>query len=124
MSYKYILPVLFILCSCEGIFHKEDNEYFFLDSEQEKVDLLNGIYSSLVKVHNGNYFIMMSRADDVNFYFNYSFNYPDHHGCGRGGGVFFYNYIDGIKDELYLNLYKAVMQQYWVRPVFYALIVI
>ncbi len=107
MSYKYILPVLFILCSCEGIFHKEDNEFFFLDSEQEKVDLLNGIYSSLVKVHNGNYFIMMSRADDVNYYFNYSFHYPDHY-CYASGGNFFYNYVDGIKDELYLNLYKAI----------------
>ncbi|UCH14245.1 MAG: RagB/SusD family nutrient uptake outer membrane protein [Bacteroidales bacterium] len=104
MSYKYILLLLFIFYSCEGIFHKEDNEYFFLDSEQEKVDLLNGINSSLVKVHNGNYFWMMSRADDVNYYTNYGFSYPGH-ACSSSSSGGNYTYI---KDEIYLNLYKAI----------------
>ena len=104
MTYYYFLPVLFILCSCEGVFHKEDNEYFLLDSEQEKVYLLNGVYSSLVKVHNDNYFVMMSRADDVNYYTYHAFRYPDGGGCSSSGSLNATFY----KDELYLNLYKAI----------------
>ncbi|MFO7657342.1 MAG: RagB/SusD family nutrient uptake outer membrane protein [Bacteroidales bacterium] len=107
MSYKYILPLLFILCSCEGIFHKEDNEYFFLDSENEKTDLLNGIYSSLVKVHNANYFRLMSRADDVNYYMNYGISRPGGGSCA-GGGSDFNATTTTYKDELYMNLYKAI----------------
>jgi hypothetical protein len=40
-----------------------------IDKQQEKVDIVNGLYSLLVKVHNQDYFQAMLRSDDVNYYF-------------------------------------------------------
>jgi hypothetical protein len=36
------------------------------DKNQEKIDLVNGMYSCLVKVHNEDYFKALIRSDDVN----------------------------------------------------------
>ncbi|MDA3890877.1 MAG: RagB/SusD family nutrient uptake outer membrane protein [Salinivirgaceae bacterium] len=73
---KYFIILLisiFILTACEKVFHDEDSSYIVLDTEQEKIDVLNGIYLLINKVHNYNYFGFCARADDINIYNNYSF---------------------------------------------------
>jgi hypothetical protein len=104
------LSLVLFLNSCEGIFQEEEFEYIVLDTEQKKIDLLNGIYFNLTEVHNRNYFWMMVRSDDVNFYTNYSFKYTDQSGvvgCAAGGGR--PKNLTETKDEIYLNLYQAII---------------
>jgi len=107
-KYRLII-ILLILISCEGLFHDDDNEYLIIDSRQEKIDLLNGIYTRLVKVHDGNYFTALARSDDVNVYINYSFSYTDENGphdCYHPGGTIDFNEVTG---NIYLNLYTAIV---------------
>ena len=68
---------MMIVMGCEGlIFEEDDNSYIIIDSEEEKVELLNGIYAYLVKIHGSGYLATLSRSDDINIYSNYSFYYP------------------------------------------------
>ena len=103
MYRKCLLFLLVLLISCEGIiFHEEDDVYLVLDKEQEKVDMLNGIYYHLVKVHNEDYFLLMSRADDVNYYWRYGFLR-----CSSNprSNIDFNPMIN----EIYLHLYGAIL---------------
>ena len=51
---RYITILLaFVLFSCDTFFHEEDNPYLRVDKQQEKIDLINGIYSRLVRVYDG-----------------------------------------------------------------------
>lgn len=69
---KKIIPImsLLLLFSCNSLFHEEDNQYMVIDKQQEKVDIVNGLYSLLAKVHNEDYFRALLRSDDVNCYFS------------------------------------------------------
>jgi starch-binding outer membrane protein, SusD/RagB family len=104
--------ILFLLSSCEGfIFQEQDNDYIIIDSEQEKIDLLNGIYARLVEVHNGSYLMVLSRSDDINVYINYSFMYPEQTGlagcsASSGSGDPGFASMTGL---IYKNLYLAIL---------------
>ena len=63
-----------MLLSCDSIFHEEDIKYIVPNTKQEKIDLVNGMYSCLVKVHNEDYFKALIRSDDVNIYTEWSFS--------------------------------------------------
>jgi len=100
---------LLVFFSCDTIFHEEDNDYIVIDKNQEKVDLLNGVYSLLTKVHDENYFEALSRSDDVNVYQNYSFSYETEGGygsCNTYGEEIDYSEVTGA---IYKNLYKAII---------------
>ena len=73
---KKIISIISLLLfiSCNSLFHEEDNQYMVIDKQQEKVDIVNGLYSLLVKVHNENYFQALLRSDDVNYYVYYGGN--------------------------------------------------
>jgi hypothetical protein len=99
-----ILPVLIFL-ACESIFHDDDNQYVVIDTQQEKVDILNGIYSRLAKVYDNNYFKVLARSDDINVYESYSFSHETG-SCSGGEGTIEINEITG---NIYLNLYTAII---------------
>jgi hypothetical protein len=94
-----------MLFSCDSLFHEEDNPYLKIDKQQEKIDLINGIYSRLVRVHDGNYFAVLCRSDDVNDYGNYSFS-TSSGGCSAPGRNIDYPTITG---DIYVNLYTAII---------------
>jgi len=104
-----IFPIF--LLSCEGIlFEEQDNTYILIDKQQDKLDLLNGVYSQLVKMYNESYLTALVRSDDLNIYINYSFNYPNQTGwigCSNGGS----NYYDflSLTGEIYKHLYLAIL---------------
>jgi starch-binding outer membrane protein, SusD/RagB family len=105
---KYITIIfLILLFACENDFHKEVNKYLTVETQQEKIDLVNGIYSRLVKVHNSSYFMALDRSDDINIYSSYSFLIKGKPRCGASGG----DAIDyaGITGEIYKNLYAAII---------------
>ena len=110
MNKKYLILFIVILMGCENlIFEEEDNSFIIIDSEQEKIDLLNGIYAYLVKVHDADYLRVLSRSDDINVYSNYSFNYPNQTGlvgCGSGGGS---TDLISLPSDIYLNLYYGIL---------------
>lgn len=60
------------LISCDAIFHDEDDPYLTIDSYQEKIDIINGIYINLILIHNSDYFKALRRSDDINLYNKYS----------------------------------------------------
>lgn len=60
--------ILFLCFSCDSIFHDELNPYLKVDSYEEQVTLLNGIYSHLAAIYDNNYFVSMRRSDDLNIY--------------------------------------------------------
>ncbi|MFO7659126.1 MAG: RagB/SusD family nutrient uptake outer membrane protein [Bacteroidales bacterium] len=93
-----LVPLLF---SCEKIFH-EDDEYLVLDNYHEKIDMVNGIYANLVKIHNQNYFALFCRGDDINAYYR---NSAFGENCPRGNPPD-YNLIIG---NIYKYLYTAIM---------------
>jgi tetratricopeptide (TPR) repeat protein len=103
---KRILYILFLitLLGCEDNAYDEVTKYAVIDNEQDKIDLINGIYSRLVRVHDRSYFSLMSRADDVNMYSNYSFM-TGQSGCGSSGSSDFTNEIG----DVYVNLYAAIV---------------
>ena len=69
---KFAVVLFVLLTSCENIFHEVDNPYLNIDTDQEKINMINGIYTRLVEVHNPNYFTVLSRSDDVhNFEYIY-----------------------------------------------------
>ena len=100
-----ILLLLFI--SCNSLFHEEDNQYMVIDKQQEKVDIVNGLYSLLVKVHNEDYFQALLRSDDVNYYFYYEF-------IDAGTGSYTYISTDKtdilkVTGNIYKNLYTLII---------------
>ena len=110
----YIL-LLVTLVSCEDNIYDEVTKYAVIDTEQDKIDLINGIYSRLVRVHDGNYFSLTSRADDVNIYSGYSFrkgdpnfNFPEygHIGCSSSSSYYDFTSVSG---NVYVNLYAAIV---------------
>ena len=91
---RYITILLaLILFSCDTFFHEEDNPYLKVDKQQEKIDLINGIYSRLVRVHDDQYFSVLCRSDDINDYYSssYEIDYPS------------------ITGNIYVNLYSAII---------------
>lgn len=103
---RYITILLaLILFSCDTFFHEEDNPYLRVDKQQEKIDLINGIYTRLVRVHDGQYFTVLCRSDDVNVYENYTFS-GNGSGCGYTGITTNYTPIIG---NIYVNLYAAII---------------
>lgn len=110
MTMKYLRRLILILLvmssfSCERLFHDNDNQYLVIDSEKEKIDLLNGIYSCITKVYDRNYFVLMARSDDINPYYNYSFHYDG----GSCSGNTYSGDISEITSPVYLNLYTAII---------------
>ena len=109
---KYIL-IFFLLVSlsCDDLFHDDNNQYQVIDNQQKKIDILNGIYARLVKVHDYSYFTALARSDDVNIYTNYSFRYGD--GITWGGSCSASkspgNDFGSITGNIYLNLYAAII---------------
>ncbi|HPR31315.1 MAG TPA: RagB/SusD family nutrient uptake outer membrane protein [Prolixibacteraceae bacterium] len=100
-----ILAAILLFSSCEFIFHEVDNPYLEIDTEQEKIDMLNGVYSRLAKVHNGDYFALLCRSDDVNNFMNYNAS-GSGNSCGVNLGPIDY---PGIIGNSYLNLYTAII---------------
>jgi hypothetical protein len=84
MKYKTLtLLSLALVFSCDSLFHEDSDDYIVLDSEQEILDILNGIYAQLVQVYDEGYFEALCRADDINLYPNYYFLWPEWpSGCG------------------------------------------
>ena len=106
MKRYLVILIALILCSCDAIFHEEDNPYLKVDKQQEKIDLINGIYTRLVKIHDGNYFAVLCRGDDVNLYENYTFS-GNGIGCSGSNSLATpYTYITG---DIYVNLYTAII---------------
>lgn len=93
--------LILALTGCEKIFNDDESSYIVLDTEQEKVDVLNGIYLLINKVHNYNYFKFCARADDINIYENYNYG----RNCNRDGQKELS--LDDI-EQLYRNLYAAI----------------
>ncbi|HNW52468.1 MAG TPA: RagB/SusD family nutrient uptake outer membrane protein [Prolixibacteraceae bacterium] len=106
---KKFIPILFLifLFACEDDFYKEVNKYLLVETDAEKNDLINGIYSRLVAVHNSNYFKLFSRSDDVNLYSSYTFSSEGKTQCSSSGGGAI-DYI-GIANGIYQNLYVAII---------------
>jgi starch-binding outer membrane protein, SusD/RagB family len=106
MQMKKYLPIilLLVLSSCDLIFHEEDNKYIVIDNDQEKIDLLNGIYANLAKVYNNSYFSALTRSDDLNVYNTYS--YSDQYGSCGSSGVIDYAEVTG---NIYTNFYNAII---------------
>jgi starch-binding outer membrane protein, SusD/RagB family len=103
---KYItIVLLLVFFSCDTIFHEEDNEYIVIDKKQEKVDLLNGVYSLLAKVHDENYFTALSRSDDVNIYSHVT---QDDDGSCSSYGEDDIDYSE-ITGTIYKRLYSAIV---------------
>lgn len=102
---KKIIPIisLLLLFSCNGLFHEEDNQYVVIDKQQEKVDIVNGLYSLLAKVHNEDYFRALLRSDDVNYYFAYEFM----DGTFQGGTDI--TDIPIVTGTIYKNLYCLII---------------
>lgn len=103
---KYTLLIILTFFSCESLFH-EDNKYIILDTQQEKVDLINGIYSRLAEVHNSEYFSVLCRSDDINLYYGYYYD-----GCSLNAN----SKVDSVSinpisviNNIYLNLYTAII---------------
>jgi hypothetical protein len=99
------LLTLFLFFSCNSLFHKEDNEYILVDKEQEKIDLINGVYQKLVEVHNEFYFGALCRSDDINIYAPVS-------NAVRGGSCSQCGYdlnFPEVTDNIFLRLYTAIV---------------
>jgi hypothetical protein len=107
---KYISLLTFLLLfSCNSLFHEEDNGYILLDKQQEKIDLVNGMYSRLVKVHNQDYFKALVRSDDVNFYGRIFFTEGIGGACSSDIGYDFTVDFHQVVGNIYLNLYSLII---------------
>lgn len=88
------IATIILLTSCDSIFHDENNPYLKVDSYEEQIDLLNGIYSHIASIYTDDYFISMRRSDDLNIY--NSFNIPGK--CG--------NNVPGEDERVMHNIYQ------------------
>ncbi len=112
-TYK-IVPLIILLLSCENIFEEDDINYIELDTYEEKVNIVNGIYSKLVDVHDTNYFFLLARSDDIFFWQERRSIFEK----DRVTGVIYSaisspanmgNSYTAIIGSVYQNLYKAIM---------------
>jgi hypothetical protein len=103
---KYWIIILLFCFSCESIFHEEDNNYIILDKRQEKIDMINGIYSLLTQVHNKDYFSCFLRSDDINHYGIYSFS-TKYGGCSSSYAPIID--FEKVIGNIYLKLYTAIL---------------
>lgn len=103
---KQILYIILLitLLGCENKLYDELTKYSVIDTEQDKIDMINGIYSRLVRIHDGRYFYLMSRADDVNMYSNYTFIIGQSRCSSSGSSDFTY-----VIGDVYVNLYAAIV---------------
>ena len=107
MYKKSLILIVTIFFSCEGLFHENETEYLVIDSREEMIDMLNGIYSNLVNVFDYEYFSVLARSDDINVYTSYSYYSSDGtHSCSGGEGEIDFQRITG---EIYTNLYLAII---------------
>ncbi len=107
MQKKTLILIVLICLSCEGLFHENDIDYLVVNEREEMIDMLNGIYSNLVKVFDYEYFSILARSDDINVYTSYSYYSSDgSHSCSGGEGEIDFQRITG---EIYTNLYLAIV---------------
>jgi hypothetical protein len=95
-----VTVMLLVFTGCEKILHEPERSFEILDKEEEKLELINGIYYWLLQAHNGYYFYLFAKSDDITYYTR---KHPD---CGSG------SYGSGdirIYEELYKSLYKAIL---------------
>jgi starch-binding outer membrane protein, SusD/RagB family len=104
MKKYFFLVILIGFISCDKIFQEEYEDYIVIDTEQEKADMINGIYANLVKVYNQYYFEALRRSDDINMYWNYSF-YKNGSGCGSKTT----NVATPKYDNIYYRFYKIII---------------
>ena len=102
---KYAIVLFVLFTSCEDIFHEVDNPYLTIDNDQEKINMINGVYTRLVEIHNPNYFTVLSRSDDVH---NYRDRYYEKHD-GRYVTVAEPIQYPEITGNIYVNLYTAII---------------
>ena len=102
------IVLIVLLTSCEKIFHEVDNPYLNIDTDQEKINIINGVYSRLVEVHNPNYFVVLNRSDDVHNFANiyYEKRDGDYGYFGVTNTSVDYPEITG---NIYVNLYTAIV---------------
>lgn len=100
-----VILLFFLLTSCQYLFNDVDNSYLNIDTDQEKIDMMNGVYSRLKVIHDENYFALLCRSDDVKIFSSYNYN-GEYAGCT--GGVSEPDYEETI-GNVYLNLYKAIV---------------
>jgi len=103
----YAIVLFVLLASCEKNFHELDNPYLTIDNDQEKINMVNGVYSRLVEVHNPNYFIVLNRSDDVHNFADVYYKKDDVSGyVGYTNKPIDYPEITG---NIYVNLYTAII---------------
>ncbi len=102
MKKNILIISVLLFFGCETILHENEDQYNTLDSDQEKIDLVNGIYSTFKQIYNDNYFFLLLNADDINNYEKYSFN-----GCSFSSNRIIKH--EDIKDNLYQKLYIIVL---------------
>ncbi len=115
MQFFKFLPVLIFLFSCEKIFQENEDQYIELESYQDKVEIINGIYSQLVDVHDKYYFYLNIRSDDVKY--NYQVAEKDRV-TGKPNYSYGHDIIDipDVKPQypevigtVYRSLYRAIL---------------
>ncbi|MBN2820024.1 MAG: RagB/SusD family nutrient uptake outer membrane protein [Bacteroidales bacterium] len=67
MQKFYITICVFLLLACEGVLHENEDKYDTLDNEEEKIALLEGIYSNFKQIYGQNYFQILTNSDDINY---------------------------------------------------------
>ena len=104
---KFAVVLFVLLTSCENIFHEVDNPYLNIDTDQEKINMVNGVYTRLVEVHNPNYFVVLNRSDDVHNFADVYYEKDDVYGyVGYTNKPIDYPEITG---NIYVNLYTAII---------------
>ena len=117
---KSILFLIFmiLLVSCESLFKEDADDYLKIDTEQEKLDILNGIYAQLAVVYDDDFFETLARSDDINLYPNANFSPEDFpYGC-IGGGVHNSSkpYYVPRYENIYHPFYKIILSANSVIP--------
>jgi len=108
MKRIYLLFLAVVLLSCEDkMFKDNEDNYIVIPGEQEVLDLLNGAYNRLIEVHNSDYFVALSRADDINIYEYYEYpdpNPPPKNACLQYGT----DIPKNVSGDIYAKLYTAI----------------
>ena len=99
MNKLIFIILFFVLAGCEKILHEPERTYDILDTEEKKLNLINGIYYSLVQAHNRHYFYIHSKSDDI----SYSGQHPNCDGFVANPPSSY------AWDNLYANLYRAII---------------
>ena len=109
---------LIFLISCESLFQEDANDFIEIDTEQEKLDMLNGIYAQLVEIYDDDFFETLSRSDDINLYPNYYFS-PEEFPYGSCGGTSqdsYKPYYAPRYENIYHPFYKIILSSNSVIP--------